>query len=337
METPTAPEEVVGPQGLAAASGKEQIVIAEYLTKRFGEQTAIEGVSFSVPDGTIFGFIGPSGCGKTTTVRLLTGIYMPSDGKVSVMGKDPTRFRKAERERIGYLPQQFVFYPDLTVEENLNFAASLYGVPLVRGRRLKRLLDFVELTDHRRKKASDISGGMARRLSLAATLVHDPRLLFLDEPTAGIDPILRQKVWDYFQELKGEGKTMFVTTQYVGEAAYCDYVGVMSMGKLMLVDTPEGLRHQAFGGDVVDMRLTTPIPYSDRQQLGELPFVAGFMTSPDDRSVRIITDDASKTMPELMDWSRNKQLEVESIEEYLPPFDDVFVKLVKEYEREVAQ
>src|SRR5687767_7996934 len=170
------------------------IVETQDVTKKFGEDIAVQSLNMQVPRGTIFGFIGPSGCGKTTTVRLLTGVHKPTSGEVTVLGKDPYEFTKSDRERIGYLIQNFVLYPELNVWENLNFAASFYGVSLMgRDKRCTRLLEFVELTEDKTKLASALSGGMKRRLSLAATLVHNPELLFLDEPTAGIDPLLGRK------------------------------------------------------------------------------------------------------------------------------------------------
>src|SRR4026207_1111928 len=245
----------------------ENVVETQELTKMFGEDVAVQSLSMYVPRGKIFGFIGPSGCGKTTTVRLLTGFYKPTSGTLSVLGKDPAAFSKSDQGKIGYLIQQFVLYPDLTVWENLNFAASFYGVSPFRRRRLNKLLDFVELSGDRNKLARDLSGGMKRRLSLAATMVHNPELLFLDEPTAGIDPILRRKFWDYFKELQADGHTLFITTQYVGEAAYCDLVGVMYEGKLLMVETPDGLRRKAYGGDVIGIRTNEAIRFEHRHQL----------------------------------------------------------------------
>src|SRR5690242_5017287 len=164
------------------------VVETQDLTKTFGEDVALKSMTMQVPRGTIFGFVGPSGCGKTTTVRLLTGFYKPTSGTLSVLGRNPADFSDADREKIGYLIQQFVLYPDLTVWENLNFAASFYGVGLFRRHsRLNKLLEFVQLEEEKGKLAGALSGGMKRRLSLAATLVHNPELLFLDEPTAGID------------------------------------------------------------------------------------------------------------------------------------------------------
>ncbi len=242
------------------------VISAKNLTKMFGDEAAVQDVSFDVPEASIFGFIGPSGSGKTTTVRLLTGVYTPTDGEVRVFNHDPAKFSQGERARLGYMPQLFVLYPNLTVWENLNFAASLYGMGLFRGRRLKDALKFVELDEHRSKLTRNISGGMLRRLSLASTLVHDPQLLFLDEPTAGIDPVLRRKFWDHFRELKNQGRTIFITTQYVSEADNCDLVGVQYNGKLLLVDTPRGLRHHAYGGDMLDFRTTQPFDFQCRSE-----------------------------------------------------------------------
>lgn len=309
----------------------EFIIQTDNLTKVFGEETAVNNISLKIPRGSIFGFIGPSGSGKTTTVRLLTGIYRPTAGKARVFGHDPMKFTRTEREKIGYMPQLFVLYPDLTVRENLNFAASLYGLGW-RGRRrlLPQLLDLVELNGHERKVVRNISGGMQRRLSLAATLVHHPELLFLDEPTAGIDPVLRRKFWDYFEELKGNGRTLFVTTQYVGESAYCDYVGVMAEGRVLMVDTPEGLRRRAFSGDLVDLTLAQPWQDAYVREMRALPFVRRDIIFVDERTVRLVVEEASITIPEMVRWGEERNLPVESINEYMPPFDDVFVQLVEQ-------
>lgn len=303
----------------------EPVISAQHLVKNFGDEAAVREVTFEVPRGSIFGFVGPSGSGKTTTVRMLTGIYEPSGGEVSVLKITPTRFSQRQRAKIGYMPQLFVLYPNLTVWENLNFAASLYGMGLFRGRRLRRVLEFVELYEHRRKLARQISGGMQRRLSLAAALVHDPELLFLDEPTTGIDPILREKFWERFKEMQGQGRTLFITTQYVNEADHCDLVGVMYDGKLLLVDTPQGLRQHAYGGDIVDLRAVGPIDYATEQQLGPLCLK---ITRLGPSSLRIIVKQASTAIPELMEWAKQQGLQVEAVEQYTPPFENVFLELI---------
>src|ERR1041384_4072758 len=187
-----APEQEIENYELPDVQERPMVIKARELTKVFGGEVAVNAISMDVPEGAIFGFIGPSGSGKTTTVRLLMGLYEPDSGEVSVLGARPSRFTRSDRERIGYLPQLFVLYPDLTIWENMNFAASLYGVPFLRSRRLNQLLELVELKEDKHKLVRNTSGGMQRRLSLAATLIHDPDLIFLDEPTAGIDPILRK-------------------------------------------------------------------------------------------------------------------------------------------------
>ena len=306
------------------------VVQAQELTKRFGDEVAVDSLTMRVPRGTIFGFIGPSGCGKTTTVRMLTGVHKPTSGQVTVLGKDPYEFSKSDREKIGYLIQSFVLYPELTVWENLNFAASFYGVSLLgRGKRFDRLLEFVELNEDKNKRAGALSGGMQRRLSLAATLVHNPELLFLDEPTAGIDPILRRKFWDYFKELQNEDHTLFITTQYVGEAAYCDLVGVMYDGKLLMVETPENLRKRAFGGEIVSIKTSEYIRFESRKKLESLPFVQGKIKMISDQEIEIIVDEASTAIPALIEACKAQRINIETIEEILPPYDDVFVKLIE--------
>jgi len=323
---PASPSE---PSQLLPDPIKDSVISAKHLTKKFADETVVQDVSFDVPRSSIFGFIGPSGSGKTTTIRLLTGVYTPTDGQVIVLDRNPAQFSQGERARLGYMPQLFVLYPNLTVWENLNFAASLYGMGLFRGKRLKGALKFVELYEHRWKLARDISGGMLRRLSLAATLVHDPQLLFLDEPTAGIDPVLRRKFWDHFRELRNQGRTIFVTTQYVSEADNCDLVGVQNNGKLLLVDTPQGLRHHAYGGDMVDFRTAQPFDFQAENMLRSLPFVRAktVRTGPD--SMRIIVDRASTATPELMEWAQQQNIRVKAVEEYTPSFEDVFVELVR--------
>lgn len=310
-------------------STAENVIETKDLTKSFGEDIAVQSLNLYVPRGKIFGFIGPSGCGKTTTVRLLTGFYEPTSGTATVLGKEPVKFSRSDKENIGYLIQGFVLYPELTVWENLNFAASFYGVSPFRAKRLNKLLDFVELSKDRGKLARDLSGGMKRRLSLAATMVHNPELLFLDEPTAGIDPILRRKFWDYFKELQEEGHTLFVTTQYVGEAAYCDLVGVMYDGRLLMVATPENLRKKAFGGEIVGIRTTEGIRFEQRHQLESLPFVQGSVKVINDQEVEVIVDEASTAIPLLLEWTQAQKVTVETIEEHSPPFDDVFVRIIE--------
>jgi ABC-2 type transport system ATP-binding protein len=301
------------------------------LTKKFDDTLAVDQVTMTIPQGSIFGFIGPSGCGKTTTMRLLLGIYEATSGEIEVLGRSPDRFTTADRQRIGYMPQLFVMYPDLTIRENLNFAASLYGLPLRRKKRLAELLDLVELTGHDGKLARNISGGMRQRLSLAAALFHDPELIFLDEPTAGIDPVLRNKFWEHFEQLKKEGRTLFITTQYVGEAAYCDYIGVMSNGRLLMVETPENLRRRALGGDVIIIKPDRMLNYEELRSLRGEPFVRDRqVTINRDLSLQIVVDDDGTALPVILNWLEDRGIAIESAGEFNPPFDDLFVMLLEQ-------
>ena len=301
------------------------------LTKRFDDDVVVDRVTMSIPRGSIFGFIGPSGCGKTTTMRLLLGIYAATGGVVEVLGRSPDHFNTNDRQRIGYMPQLFVMYPDLTVWENVNFAASLYGVPLRRKDRLHELLDLVELTGHEGKRARNISGGMRQRLSLAAALVHNPELIFLDEPTAGIDPVLRSKFWGHFGTLKEQGRTMFVTTQYVGEAAYCDYVGVMTNGRLLIVDTPDGLRSRALGSHVLRIKPESLLDYQQLTELRAAPFVRERrVTVNPDLSLQLVVDDAGTALPAVMSWMDERNVTVAEAGEFNPSFDEVFVMLLEQ-------
>jgi ABC-2 type transport system ATP-binding protein len=317
------------PQQGAPVPNIDSVISAAHLTKQFGDDFAVRDISFEVPKACIFGFIGPSGSGKTTTVRMLTGVYTPTEGEVRVLGQNPVVANSKQRARIGYMPQLFVLYPSLTVWENLSFAASLYGMAFFRGKHMRETLEFVELYAHRNKLARNISGGMLRRLSLAATLLHAPDLLFLDEPTAGIDPILRQKFWDHFKTLQSQGRTIFFTTQYVSEANNCDLVGVMAEGKLLLVDTPTGMRQRAYGGDIVNFQAAAPLDYQTEQALRTLPFVLAKSVRTGPNSMRLIVTQASTAIPDLIEWARLQNLQIETMEQYIPPFEDVFVEIVR--------
>jgi ABC-2 type transport system ATP-binding protein len=234
--------------GMWGAVGPDSrtIVAVSALHKSFDGVAALDGVDLRIDEGTLIGLIGPSGCGKTTLIRTLTGVVSPDTGAVRVLGRDPGQFTGDDRRRFGYQPQKPVLFPNLSLWGNLTFVASMYGVPLRnRGRRLRQLLDLVDLRASRRTLFSHASGGMQRRLALAATLVHDPQLVFLDEPTAGVDPILRGRLWDHFRRLRDEGRTVLTCTQYVAEAALCDLVAVMVDGRIITVDTPDGLRRRA--------------------------------------------------------------------------------------------
>ena len=309
------------------------VVHASELTKQYGPNAGVFGLDLEIPTGQIIGLIGPSGSGKTVTVRLMTGVLNPDAGKVEVLGEDPRQFDRQTRARIGYMPQHTVLIPDLSLRQNLNFAASLYGMPLRRKDRIDEVTDFLELGEVIDRKPNQASGGEKRRLMLASAMIHQPELVFLDEPTAGIDPVLRRKFWDRFEDMRSDGRTLVVTTQYVGEAAHCDLVAVLSRGRVLLVDTPEGLRRRAYGGDLVDIHF---VEQPDNGDLVALEQLTGGSTptwlSP--RRVRLVVDDAATTTARVTKWADDRGLELTKTEPYLPSFDDVFVELVTRYDEQ---
>lgn len=302
-------------------------VTTSALTKSYGEDTGVFDLDLAIEQGTIVGLIGPSGSGKTTTVHMLTGITAWDSGTAEVLGESPARFSRETRARIGYMPQHAILYPDLTLRENLDFAASLYGVPLRRGELVARLVDFVELEGAVDRLPQDASGGEKRRIMLAATLIHDPDLVFLDEPTAGVDPVLRRKFWDRFEDLARQGKTLLVTTQYVGEAAFCDYVAVLARGRVLAMDTPDGLRRTAYGGEMIETAFSEPPDANGILALRSLPGVES-LEWVDSTRIRLVVEDAEAATPAINQWAGDSGLELVRNERYLPAFDDVFVALI---------
>ncbi len=301
----------------------------------FGDQVGVVDMDLTIAPGTIFGLIGPSGSGKTTAVRLLTGMYQPDQGSVCVLGETPHRNNYRLREQIGYVPQLFTLYPNLTVTENMHFVASLYGLSYFgRQKRMNELLNFVELTDARRRLGSKLSGGMQRRLSLASALIHNPTLVFADEPTAGIDPLLRNKFWEHFRQLRDEGRTLFITTQYVGEVAYCDAVGVMRDGRLLLVDSPEGLRRRALGGEIIRIVVAPQQVNVAFSVLLRHPITQDVRRAPDQPdALLVVVEDAGAALPTLLALlSETPDLTVQTAEEYQPPFDDIMIALLDQSE-----
>ena len=308
------------------AAAPEPNIVARDVTRAFGDREVVRGLSFDVRPGTILGLIGPSGSGKTTTVRMLTGTLGRTSGEIRVLGEDPLRFSRRTRGRLAYMPQLFSLYEDLSAQENVGFVAAMYGIgPFRRGRLISRALDVVDLLDARHRLARDLSGGMQRRLELACALVHSPDVLFIDEPTAGIDPILRVRVWEELRRLRDEGRTLLVTTQYVSEAEYCDRVALIADGELVAYDVPDELRKQAIGGEVLEVTTAQAV---DGDMLAQVPGVTG-VRQPAARQLFVTTEDAETTTPQVIELLRGAGVAVVGITEHQPTFDEVFTLLVE--------
>ncbi|MFZ1040585.1 MAG: ABC transporter ATP-binding protein [Anaerolineales bacterium] len=226
----------------------EAVIVVENLTRRFGEFVAVDHINFEMEAGEVVGYLGPNGSGKTTTIRMLLGLLRPSDGKATVLGYDAFNQSEEVRARVGYMSQKFALYDELTVLENLTFYGGVYGIS--EKSRIKATLEQVGLTGHDSALARSLSAGWRQRLALAIALVHQPKLLFLDEPTSGVDPTARRSFWDLIYQLAEGSVTIMVTTHYMDEAEYCERVGIMRDGKLLAMDTPSSLKSKVISGDV---------------------------------------------------------------------------------------
>ena len=221
----------------------EPVIVLDRLSKSFGDVHAVQDLSLTIEAGTIFGFVGPNGAGKTTTMRMLCGLTHPTGGDATIEGADVWKDRQRVRTKFGYVPQRFSLYRDLTVLENFRFFGGAYGVPGAElDERIERLLRVADLQEKRNTAAQSLSGGMRQLLAIGCALVHDPSLLFFDEPTVGLDPVHRQQIWNLLYDLSNEGKTIFVTTHYMDEAERCTEVGFIEDGRLLAKASPRALK-----------------------------------------------------------------------------------------------
>lgn len=230
----------------------------ENLTKTFDDQTAVVSLNLEIAEGEIFGLVGPDGAGKTTTMRLLTAILDPTSGEAWVAGHSIRKESEAIKEKIGYMSQRFGLYPDLTVMENIQFYADIYGVPRKgREEKINRLLDFSNLSPFKKRQAGNLSGGMKQKLGLACALIHTPEVLFLDEPTNGVDPVSRRDFWRILYQLLKEKVTIFISTAYLDEAERCNRIGLIHKGKILALGTPEEVK-QLMKGTILEIRSNQP-------------------------------------------------------------------------------
>jgi ABC-2 type transport system ATP-binding protein len=299
---------------------------ARNLTRRFGEILAVDRVSFAIRYGEIFGFLGSNGAGKSTTIRMLCGILAPSEGTGTVGGHDVDRDPEGVKESIGYVSQRFSLYNDLTVEENLEFYGSVYDLP--RSKVASRIRDVYALTglgDHRSQPAGTLSGGWKQRLAVANAILHEPKILFLDEPTAGIDPLSRRALWEMLYTLADSGVALFVTTHYMEEADRCNQIAFISRGRLLKIGRPEDLKKE-LRGRLLEIECR-PLMKASRV-FGELPGVTGLTAY--GTTLHLNVSGEGRVESEIHNSARESGIEVASIKPIDASLEDVFATIEQE-------
>jgi drug efflux transport system ATP-binding protein len=307
-------------------NGNAIAIEAQGLTRRFDQLVAVDHMNFSIRYGEIFGYLGANGAGKSTTIRMLCGILAPSEGSATVGGFDVNSDPESVKQAIGYVSQKFSLYPDLTVRENLEFFGRVYGL---RNHRLqesiKKVMGLTGLTPYQSQLADTLSGGWKQRLAVANGLLHEPKILFLDEPTAGVDPLSRRSIWELLYELADAGVALFVTTHYMEEAERCNRVAIINRGRLLRLGSPRQLREQA------DRKLLevecSPLMKASRS-FGKLPGVLGLTAY--GTTLHLNVEDPGTLIPALREAARRDSIAVESIQLISASLEDVFAALQKE-------
>ncbi len=301
------------------------------LTKKFGDFVAVNNISFTVLRGEIFGFLGPNGAGKTTTIRMLLGLLTPTAGTAKVIGYDVIKESEAMRKRIGYMSQKFSLYNDLTVDENLNFYGGVYGV---RGKKLKArkkyILQMAGLTGRERELTKNLSGGWKQRLALGVAIIHEPEILFLDEPTAGVDPISRRAFWELIYDLAEGGTTILVTTHYMDEAEHCQDLAFIQRGNLVVKGSPEEIKITQMHGEVVEIdcqnNADRAIPLLRNLNIFEEVALYGAL-------IHVVTNNAPEHIPLIKKTLAEHNIQVISVERIAPSLEDVFISSAREAEK----
>jgi ABC-2 type transport system ATP-binding protein len=296
------------------------------LTRKFDRIVAVNKINLSIEQGQIFGFLGPNGAGKSTTIRMLCGLLEPTSGDGRVGGFDIIKEPEKVKEIIGYMSQSFGLYKDLTVDENLKFFSRLY-IPdrKAASKNIEFVIDLLELGTYRKTLAANLSGGWRQRLALACAVVHRPQILFLDEPTAGIDPVSRRTLWDYLYELSHDGTTLFVTTHYMEEAERCNQIGFIWQGNLVACNTPEGVKNSLIDEQILSLRCSEM--NRAYKFLKTLEIVKDVNLYGDE--IHLVVEDTQKAIPFLQDALESSKINVEGIEHIQPSIEDVFVTLSK--------
>ena len=313
-------------------AGTDVAILAEHLVRKFGDFTAVNDVSFQVKKGEIFGFLGPNGSGKTTVIKMLTGLLPLSGGSAQVEGLDVRTHAEEVRERIGYMSQKFSLYDDLTVEENLTFYGRIYGLPADRlKRRISEIVELNGLGPYLDRLAAKLSGGWKQRLALGCAMLHEPKLLFLDEPTAGIDPVARRQLWDLLFELSGHGITFFVTTHYMDEAERCSHVAYIYYGKLIADGTPNSLRELPDVQPPGTLRVEITTPEVTRALRFAREFAGIRSATIFGQSIHALIDDHFD-LHDLREQLLKEGIAVAEIRPLAPSLEDVFVELTYKHQ-----
>ncbi len=310
----------------------EKALETKDLTKRFGHFTAVDHVNFYIPRGEVFGLLGPNGAGKTTIIRMLCGILPPSAGNATVLGYDVRHHAEDIKKRIGYMSQKFALYNDLTAHENLAFYAAIYGVPRERrAARLTELMKMAGLTGYENEQTRNLSGAWRQRLALACAIAHQPPVLFLDEATAGVDPVSRREFWDLIYEMAGQGISVLATTHYMDEAEYCNTIGMMYQSKLIALASPDTLKH-SLKGVLIQMDCDQPVRAEEivAAQPGVLSVGLHGV------QLHIAIEDRAVIEP-LRAALAEAGVAANHVEEILPSLEDVFVALVEKEHRDQAR
>lgn len=311
---------------LADAGTFEYAVTVENLERKFGSFQAVNKVSFQVKKGEIFGFLGPNGAGKSTTIRMLCGIIAPTAGKANVIGFDVLTEAERIKANIGYMSQKFSLYEDLTVEENIDFYSGIYQIPAAHKRERKDwVIKMAGLEEHRDSLTSVLAGGWRQRLALGCALLHNPPVIFLDEPTSGVDPISRRSFWDLIYQLASEGVTVFVTTHYMDEAEYCDRLAMIYRGELVALGTPDELKQRYMRDDILN--LACPDPFSMLQLVSEISEVKEATLF--GRGLHLSVRDAQAAIPVIAAALQERKAEYTTLEKIWPSLEDVFVSIIE--------
>jgi len=298
--------------------------MAKGLTKSFPGVTAVDHLSFDVRPSEIFGLVGPDGAGKTTTLRMLAGVMPPDEGEAVVAGADVVRDPEGAKHHLSYMPQRFGLYEDLTVDENIRFYADLFGVSKrERDERAPQLLQAAGMAEFRARLAGKLSGGMKQKLGLVCALIHRPKVILLDEPTTGVDPVSRRDFWRILYELIAEGVGILTSTAYLDEAERCHRVALLHQGKLLFCDTPDNLKSK-LGKDVLS--LTSPEPRRLREELEHAEGISSLSLTGD--KLHVVVDDAKRRIPEFEARLRKAQISFEPIRQVKPSIEDLFVDAV---------